>query len=1155
MAAAATMEEDGTDAILAHEESPPDTGMTLVRDGELTPAGERRDRYEAVRSTGGTDMRVDGDSIPPASASSNAMDEHSPLAADVAMADGRSQGRNSRKRRHQKWAVSIQQQTIRPTSCKDCGIVFSAGEVRASTWGSRSTSRWCCLGCVSRRAAVTDDIEPVGPATEEHKAAMESAVRREAEATIAPIMPEGPGPQLPDVTQQAWQQNRLPNRRWFDGLSWESLLTIGTNTYIQIPDRFRGAVLTARRRCLELLDAATDQGADTTAEWKLTLLFDSLLLGTTRSGASCAELLEERLAWFWGGQWAELWADAAGRPPPPTQRTHTDKQRATRVHTLAAAGERSRALAAAVSPKLAARTRDTHDKLRDCFPPRSSQAPWHPVPPPTPTDDFRTAVANEARKLLRRPPRLTAPGLLGTRLEHLQHCTDDPDTLELLVKVLVMIAFGRLPDVVLQALRSGELVATEKGDGDVRPLLVGSTLRRLALRALARARREQLSEACGPNQYGVGRKGGANLLLKCLKAQVEKRPDAAVLKVDLKTAFQKMEREEAFQAMADAVPDVEPALRTWYSGQATHFWKDAAGRYEKVPSTAGFDQGCPLAAAGFSVGQRTPLDNFLEQLQRLDPLARLYSYLDDTYVVLNKSLAALALTGLSKALEPLGLALNPAKTKVWSPTGPNGLPVEMLPHYTQTLPVLGSHLKAPGDTDDAPAYLGQAGSALGDATVRLQKLWDALQALWNAGLKRQAVASLLTTYAGAASQHALQLQLCSEQDAKSYDTLLETAWEKLGGRPLHDTAKLRLGLPTRLMGAGVQWAGTRRHAAFWAGWTAHADEVRKDAGHETIADLLQALPETASQLREARRGLAEQGAPAEDGAALADALGAHRKQRVYLAVVHKKAAATHHQQLNERDKACLHGAGGPGAGAFLGYPEDASCTLEDELWATALRQRVGLSRAEHSQATYPTARTTCALRTAAGVTCGGPLDEAGFHGTTCQSGGGVLKRHTRLEGAVAGLIKRWTQQTPLTEQRVPAWDRERETDGGRRWTERAVLDIEYTDGSSRRWIDVTVRHPAAGSPSERHQAARRAGEAARRAEREKHQRYPGDSLTAFAVETYGRVGAEARQWLLRLCRELPEDMQTAELTRAYKVISCAVQAELALQLRRASDLK
>ena len=57
-----------------------------------------------------------------------------------------------------------------------------------------------------------------------------------------------------------------------------------------------------------------------------------------------------------------------------------------------------------------------------------------------------------------------------------------------------------------------------------------------------------------------------------------------------------------------------------------------------------------------------------------------------------------------------------------------------------------------------------------------------------------------------------------------------------------------------------------------------------------------------------------------------------------------------------------------------------------------------------------------------------------------------------------------------------------------------------------------------------------------------------------AVETFGRVGAEARQWLRRLTLDLPEDVQTAELTRAYKVISCAVQSELALQLRKASGL-
>ena len=121
-------------------------------------------------------------------------------------------------------------------------------------------------------------------------------------------------------------------------------------------------------------------------------------------------------------------------------------------------------------------------------------------------------MEKEALKLLCRPPKLTAPGLLGTRLEHLAHCTDDPDTLKLLTRVLVWIAFGLVPVSVLQVLRSGELVALDKGGGDVRPLLIGSTLKRLALRALCRARHTQLTEACGPNQYGVGRKGGTNLL-------------------------------------------------------------------------------------------------------------------------------------------------------------------------------------------------------------------------------------------------------------------------------------------------------------------------------------------------------------------------------------------------------------------------------------------------------------------------------------------------------------------------------------------------------------------------------------------------------------------------------------------------------------------
>ena len=170
---------------------------------------------------------------------------------------------------------------------------------------------------------------------------------------------------------------------------------------------------------------------------------------------------------------------------------------------------------------------------------------------------------------------------------------------------------------------------------------------------------------------------------------------------------------------------------------------------------------------------------------------------------------------------------------------------------------------------------------------------------------------------------------------------------------------------------------------------------------------------------------------------------------------------------------------------------------------------------------------------------------------TCQCAGGVLRKHNRVSQVLCGIIRRWTGQTPLTEQRVPAWDRTTGPEEKRR----AILDIEYMDEGTCRWIDVSIRHPAAGGDAATHRAARRPGEAARRGEKAKHSRYPGANLTAFVVEAFGRVGAEARQWLQKQSHEVPEDKRVAELTRAYKAVSCAVQAEMAKQLRAASGLK
>ncbi len=211
---------------------------------------------------------------------------------------------------------------------------------------------------------------------------------------------------------------------------------------------------------------------------------------------------------------------------------------------------------------------------------------------------------------------------------------------------------------------------------------------------------------------------------------------------------------------------------------------------------------------------------------------------------------------------------------------------------------------------------------------------------------------------------------------------------------------------------------------------------------------------------------------------------------------------------------------------------------------------------ECSEQQLPHATATCHNKDKHGNTCGEPLDDSGFHCLTCQSGGGVLLRHACFGQACGGLVKRWTLQQPLYEQRVPAWDRERRRRReGEDPVERAVLDVEYTSHNERRWIDVSIRHAAAGEDADVARAARRGGEAARRGERCKHDRYPGNQLTAFVVEVHGRVGGEARQWIRQQVLQLPEDEQVREQARAYQVVSCTLQTQLARQLRSAAGLR
>ena len=71
--------------------------------------------------------------------------------------------------------------------------------------------------------------------------------------------------------------------------------------------------------------------------------------------------------------------------------------------------------------------------------------------PPPEVGLFDEVVA-QVTQLLRRVPRLTAPGLLGCRLEHLSLCAAAEEVLLLMAEAVACVAFGMLPVEAMHAL-------------------------------------------------------------------------------------------------------------------------------------------------------------------------------------------------------------------------------------------------------------------------------------------------------------------------------------------------------------------------------------------------------------------------------------------------------------------------------------------------------------------------------------------------------------------------------------------------------------------------------------------------------------------------------------------------------------------------------
>ena len=116
-------------------------------------------------------------------------------------------------------------------------------------------------------------------------------------------------------------------------------------------------------------------------------------------------------------------------------------------------------------------------------------------------------------------PKAFAAGSAGLRIQHLLDVAEVPVPISIrsLLRVVInILASGQAPAAISQYMAGGSLVALRKGTQDIRPIVVGESLRQLTSKSLCGLIKEDASAFLQPFQLGVALTQGCEWSWFCM---------------------------------------------------------------------------------------------------------------------------------------------------------------------------------------------------------------------------------------------------------------------------------------------------------------------------------------------------------------------------------------------------------------------------------------------------------------------------------------------------------------------------------------------------------------------------------------------------------------------------------------------------------------
>ena len=358
--------------------------------------------------------------------------------------------------------------------------------------------------------------------------------------------------------------------------------------------------------------------------WQLLLLFPRLLLHRPPGGARIPKWkLVERFEKFSRGQWRAQCAMRKLRCPDDGPDVAWSTIWRERKEMLVQLGELSSARQALEGAVLAEGDRHTLNVLAGAN--RRQPVPRDPIPPEllhhVPVRSFKLDTDRFCRNL-RSSRRGAAGGPSGMTTEHFRPLLHEGRSLELFSELCSRLAQAKVPQIVVDMVRSGWVTAFTKPDGGVRGIVAADVIRRLVARTVAQQMAEIVERATAPHQYALSTRAGCECVAHVLQGLTELDPETAVTSIDGIGAYDTISREAVLRGLQQADDTALPFVSMFYGSPSEYLWEDNEGTVHRIPQGEGGEQGDALMPLLFALGQHEALQAVSRQLRPERPALR-----------------------------------------------------------------------------------------------------------------------------------------------------------------------------------------------------------------------------------------------------------------------------------------------------------------------------------------------------------------------------------------------------------------------------------------------------------------------------------------------------------------------------------------------------